>query len=181
MRQLINALIKYKNTLLYTGLLIISLTFLYQRSFFHQSIFSNAALAISSSFKLVGENVFNYMHLNEINKKLLAENIKLKALELIHFTKQLPENKVIDTFDFQVFGARIIKNSFNNARNYLMIDKGYQDGIEVEMGVISSDGVLGIINQVTANFSSVISILNRDLKINAGFKITSVIFFSNFF
>ena len=121
------------------------------------------------------------MHLNEINKKLLAENIKLKALELMHFTKQLPENKVIDTFDFQVFGARIIKNSFNNARNYLMIDKGYQDGIEVEMGVISSDGVLGIINQVTANFSSVISILNRDLKINAGFKITSVIFFSNFF
>ena len=170
MRQLINALIKYKNTLLYTGLLIISITFLYQRSFFHQSIFSKAALAISSSFKLVGKNVFNYMHLNEINKKLLAENIKLKALELIHFTKQLPENKVIDTFDFQVFGARIIKNSFNNARNYLMIDKGYQDGIEVEMGVISSDGVLGIINQVTANFSSVISILNRDLKINAGFK-----------
>ncbi len=170
MRQLINALLKYKNTLLYTALLIISLNFLYQRSFFHQSIFSKAALAISSSFELVTENIFYYMNLKEINEKLLAENIKLKALELMYFTKQLPENKVIDTFDFQVFGAKVIKNSYNNTRNYLMIDKGYQDGIEVEMGVISSDGILGIINQVTANFSSVISILHRDLKINAGFK-----------
>ena len=38
------------------------------------------------------------------------------------------------------------------------------------MGVISSDGIIGIVNQVTADFSSVISILHRDLKINAGLK-----------
>ena len=51
----------------------------------------------------------------------------------------------------------------------MIIDQGYLDGIEVEMGV-SSDGIVGIVNQVTADFSSVISILHRDLKINAGFK-----------
>ena len=48
MRQLINALLKYKNILLYLGLLIISLIFLNQRSFYHQSIFSNGALIILS-------------------------------------------------------------------------------------------------------------------------------------
>jgi rod shape-determining protein MreC len=42
--------------------------------------------------------------------------------------------------------------------------------MKIEMGVISSDGVIGVINQVTSNFSSVLSILHRDLKINAGFK-----------
>ena len=170
MRQLINALLKYKNTLLYLVLLIISLIFLNQRSFYHQSIFSNAALIISSNLNLVGKNISNYLDLSESNEKLLAENIKLKELELIRFKEQSPKNSTIDTFGFEVFGARIVKNSYNRARNYLIIDQGHQEGIEVEMGVISSDGVIGIINQVTADFSSVISILHRDLKINAGFK-----------
>lgn len=170
MRQLINALLKYKNSLLFTGLLIISLIFLNQRSFYHQSIFSNLTLALSSNFNLARKNFSGYLDLNDSNKKLVAENIKLKALELIHFKEQSTRNKAFETFDFQVSGARIIKNSFNHARNYLIIDKGHLDGIELEMAVISSDGVVGIINQVTANFSSVISILHLDLKINAGFK-----------
>ena len=170
MRQLINALLKYKNTLLYLGLLIISLIFLNQRSFYHQSIFSSAALIISSKLNPAGKNISNYLDLSKNNEKLLAENIKLKALELIRFNEQSPKNNAIDTFGFEVFGARIVKNSYNLARNYLIIDQGHQEGIELEMGVISSDGVIGIINQVTADFSSVISILHRDLKINAGFK-----------
>ena len=170
MRQLINALLKYKNALLYTSLLIISLLFLNQRSFYHQSVFSNAALVLSSNFNLAGQNVSDYLNLAKSNEKLIVENIKLKALELIYFTEQSSKNEVTDTFAFQVLGARIVKNSYNRARNYLIIDQGYLDGIEVEMGVISSDGIVGIVNQVTADFSSVISILHRDLKINAGFK-----------
>ena len=170
MRQLINALLKYKNTLLYLGLLIISLVFLNQRSFYHESIFSSVALTFSSKFNKVGKSVSSYLDLANNNKKLIAENIKLKALELIHFTEKSDKDRTIDSFAFQVLGARIIKNSYNSARNYLIIDQGFKHGIETEMGVISSDGVVGIVNQVTADFSSVISILHRDLKINAGFK-----------
>ena len=92
MRQLINALLKYKNTLLYIGLLIY-LFFLNQRSFYHQSIFSNAALVLSSNFNLAGKNISNYLNLTKSNKKLIAENIKLKALELIHFTEQSSKNR----------------------------------------------------------------------------------------
>lgn len=170
MRQLINALLKYRNTLLYLGLLIVSLIFLNHRSFYHQSVFSKISLVISSNFNLVGKNASDYLSLVNSNEKLLAENVKLKALELMYFAEQSTENNAIDTFNFQVLGARIIKNSYDHARNYLIIDKGHEDGIEVEMGVISNDGIVGIVNQVTANFSSVISILHRDLKINAGFK-----------
>ena len=170
MRQLINAILKYKNTLIYLGLLILSLIFLNQRSFYHQSIFSNASLVLSSNFNLIAKNFANYIDLAEQNEKLLAENEKLKTLELIQFGEQSQKNKTLDSFGFEVSTARIIKNSYSNARNYLIIDKGYRDGMEIEMGVISSDGVIGVINQVTSNFSSVLSILHRDLKINAGFK-----------
>lgn len=170
MRQLISALIKYKNTLLYLGLLIVSLVFLNKRSFYHQSIFSSVALTFSSKFNMTRQSVSSYLDLANNNKKLIAENTKLKELELMHFTEKSKKDRAADTFAFQVLSARIIKNSYNRARNYLIIDQGYKDGIETEMGVISSDGVVGIVNQVTADFSSVISILHRDLKINAGFK-----------
>jgi len=88
MRQLINAILKYKNTLIYLGLLILSLIFLNQRSFYHQSIFSNASLVLSSNFNLIGKNFANYIDLAEQNEKLLAENEKLKTLELIQFGEQ---------------------------------------------------------------------------------------------
>ena len=38
------------------------------------------------------------------------------------------------------------------------------------MGVISNDGVVGIVNETTENFSSVISILHKDIKLNVKFK-----------
>ena len=170
MRQLVNALLKYKNALLYIGLLIISLLFLNQRSFYHQSIFSNASLVLSSNLNQAGKNISNYLNLASSNEKLIAENIKLKGLELILFSEQTEKNQAIDNFAFQVLGARIIKNNYQSARNYLIIDQGYLDGVEKEMGVISSDGIIGIVNQITANFSSVISILHRDIIIDASFK-----------
>ena len=45
--------------------------------------------------------------------------------------------------------------------------------VEKEMGVIGSDGIIGIVNQTTENFSSVLSILHKDIKINAKHKKTN--------
>ena len=42
------------------------------------------------------------------------------------------------------------------------------------MAVLSHDGIIGIINKTSNNYSSVISILSRDLKINARFKNSNV-------
>ena len=51
-----------------------------------------------------------------------------------------------------------------------MIDKGQANGIKTDKGVISSDGIIGIVNQTTENFSSILSLLHRDLKVNVSFK-----------
>ena len=69
-----------------------------------------------------------------------------------------------------MFQAKVIKNSIKSSRNYLIVNKGTKDSITREMGVISSKGIIGIIYKVSKNYSSVISILNRDLQINAKFK-----------
>ena len=73
-------------------------------------------------------------------------------------------------FPFKLKEANVIKNSFLNQRNNLIIDKGSVDGIKNEMGVISKNGIIGIVNSVSKNYSRVISILNQEIKINVRLK-----------
>ena len=56
----------------------------------------------------------------------------------------------------------------------MIINKGETNGIKKDMSVISSNGIVGIINQTSKNFSSVISILSRDIKINAKLKDSNI-------
>jgi rod shape-determining protein MreC len=55
----------------------------------------------------------------------------------------------------------------------LIINKGADDGLKNEMGVINSTGIVGIINRTSKNYSSVMSVLNIETKINAKVKRTS--------
>jgi rod shape-determining protein MreC len=55
----------------------------------------------------------------------------------------------------------------------LIINKGIKDGLKNEMGIINSTGIVGIINRTSKNYSSVMSILNIETKINAKVKRTS--------
>ena len=91
MQQLINALLKYKNSLFYLGLLLLSLIFLNQRSFYHQSFFSDISLSISSRINLYSQGIVNYFSLKKINQQLRLENenFKLKILKKIKFSEEI--------------------------------------------------------------------------------------------
>ena len=54
--------------------------------------------------------------------------------------------------------------------NYLTLDKGWEQGIRTEMGVISTDGVVGITIGVSKNFTSVMSVLNKNFHLSARLK-----------
>ena len=66
--------------------------------------------------------------------------------------------------------ATVIKNSYSNSKNYITIDKGKKDGIKQDLGVITSKGIVGIIDNTSQNYSRVISILNTKSRINAQLK-----------
>ena len=54
------------------------------------------------------------------------------------------------------------KYSSEEGVGHLILNKGEENGIKKDMSVISSNGIIGIINQTSKKFSSVISILSRD-------------------
>ena len=167
MQQIINALIKNKVFILFLALLLFSFKFISNRSFYHHSKFDNITIGLTGRIYDIKHSVDEYFNLKKINNELLIENKKLLKREI-----NKNENKLFNksNIPFDVFQAKVIKNSIKSSRNYLIVNKGTKDSISREMGVISSKGIIGIIYKVSKNYSSVISILNRDLQINAKFK-----------
>ena len=105
MQQLINALLKYKNSLFYLGLLLLSLIFLNQRSFYHQSFFSDISLSISSRINLYSQGIVNYFSLKKINEQLRLENEMLKVLELAYQNNKVDKTAVLESFGFKKYSA----------------------------------------------------------------------------
>ncbi len=172
MQQIINFIIRYKTSLLYLLLLLISLAFTIDSHSYHRSKYFNSSNRISGSIYNTADGITQYFNLNEENKKLVEENKKLRNLLLnlnIEDTVQLDTTK----FNFAIITGRIIKNSYSSPNNYITINKGTNDGIKQDMGVITAKGILGIVEHTTKNYASVQSILNTKSNINAKIKNTN--------
>ncbi len=168
MQRILNALLQFKNTVLYLFLLLLSLLFIYNQSPFHGFSLEKYGFYFSSKLFSTSKNISAYFNLKDVNKKLTEENEQLKNFELkendvLLYPEALSQKK---RFPFRVVKAHVIKNSFQNQRNFLILDVGEKDGIQPEMGVISANGILGIVHSVSENYANVISILHQDLKVN---------------
>ena len=170
MQWILTRIIQYKNFVLFLFLLGIGVTFSTYRSIYHQTKIEKLGLVVSGGISQSINDLKSYLSLKETNQKLLLENNLLKQ-ELIYLEKSGYSFKGVGIDpkikDYYVQPAEVIKNSFSNARNILIISKGSSDGIKKDMSVISSEGIVGIVKQTSENFSSVISMLYQDLKINA--------------
>jgi hypothetical protein len=73
---------------------------------------------------------------------------------------------------YVVSPAKVIKNSVIREKNLITLNKGAYQGIVQDMGVISDKGVVGVVERTSDHFSTVISLLHKDLSINAALKNT---------
>src|SRR5690606_24436759 len=69
-----------------------------------------------------------------------------------------------------VIVSKIIHNSYSVHENYLTINSGTNQGVEPDMGVVNSNGIIGIVEKTSANYATVISVLNVKSQINAKIK-----------
>lgn len=176
MQQIINYIIKNSTRLLFLLFLGIALFLTIQSHSFHRS------RAISSANFLTGNmyeklNNFNeYLNLKNENEILAKENAYLKNI-IYNQQDSISREKVIkidsSLSKFNVIQSKVIKNLFNRPENYLTINSGSKQGIKPFMGVINSGGLIGIVDVVSDNFSTVISILNIKSEINAKLKNTN--------
>ncbi len=169
MQQIINFVIRNKNFLLYLLLLIISLGFTIQSHSYHQSRFFNSANWISGNIYAKSHSITSYFDLKEENKKLVAENQRLRTLV---FNRDNTDSMGLATVEpsYVVTTAQVINNSFSKSRNYITINKGSKDSLLPDMGVVTGEGILGIIENISGRYATVQSILNENSSINAKIK-----------
>lgn len=174
MRDFIRFIIKYHFAILFFIIELVCLLLVFNYNAYQRSTFLSSSNALTGGiFKSYNAGA-EYLMLREINEDLARENAYLRS--------RLPESYraskdyftlVHDSLSMQEYiyrSARVINNSTNKRFNYITLNKGRLNGIEPEMGVISNKGVVGIVKNVSDNYSTVISIINTRLKISAKLK-----------
>lgn len=175
MRNLLNFLIKYNYWFLFLLLEVTSFVLLFRFNRYQQSVFFTSANTVVGKIYETTGAVSSYFHLKSVNEALLDRNVYLEqrvtALEraLAEAGQDTVRMNSLETFvreGYQVFKANVVKNSLNRVDNYITLNKGTEDGIRNEMGVVDANGVVGIVYKTTPHYSLVIPLLNSKSSIS---------------
>ncbi len=177
MQNIIAFFIRNRNFFFFLSLLSLAMAFTFQSHSYHKSKFINSANWLTGGVYESMNGISSYFNLKEQNELLVEENKQLRSLLF-----SLQKNKSLDTIipdstsnlaGYSVLTATVIKNSYTKTKNYITINKGEKDGIKQDLGVISSKGIVGIIDNQSNGYAVIQSVLNSLSKINAGLKNTS--------
>jgi rod shape-determining protein MreC len=117
-------------------------------------------------------NINEYLNLRTENDALALENANLKSL--LFNKKDTTQIKKLDSLKgvkpSDIIVSKVIHNSYNVYENYLTLNSGELQGVKPDMGVINSLGIVGIVDNTSAHYATVISILNKKSLINAKIK-----------
>ena len=179
MRNLLNFFLKYNYWFLFILLEVISFALLFRFNNYQGSAFFTSSNQVAGMAYEAANNVTGYFHLKSINDDLVQENMELE-LQMEHLRKALMELTSDSTGlermksdalkGYDIYRANVINNTLTHVDNYITLDKGENDGIRSEMGVINGSGVVGIVYHTSANYSLVIPVLNSKSSISCKIK-----------
>ena len=175
MKVLINVIIRFHFIILFIILEIISVRMVIFEDLEKKNAYFSSANAVSGFFYKRLDNWSAYFSLSEENELLRTENLKLR--NLLDKNKQTGSKLIVkkDTSEtnitqYKYIPARVINNSIYKKQNYITIDKGTLNGISKDFGVISSQGIVGVVVAVSDNYSLIVSLLNNRIGIGAKIK-----------
>lgn len=176
MRNLIAFLSRYSSLFFFLAMQGACLFFLYESSIFHNSMFFNALTEISGRVYYVSGEVKNFLNLQATNAELMQKNGELET-RILRLEDQLKNQQaesaevnpfLVDSlhppkmYDFVT--GRVVNNSISHLDNYITINKGANDGIQPDMGVVSATGLVGIVKNVSPNYAIVLPVLNTHFR-----------------
>lgn len=181
MQRLLELLRAYGSTLYFVGLQLLGLQLLVSFNAKHRAAYDTAFLGISGRVENVRNSLRSHFTRTEQNRQLHAENQRLRT-ELAHLQQQVATYKLqvpylpghtplpdslLPRIDYRFVPCRAIANAVDGNFNYLTLNVGRAHGIEPEMGVIATNGVVGMTVAVGEHFCRVISVLNKDFRLSA--------------
>ena len=164
-------ILKHHFVILFILLEVISILLLARSQNFHRNRLVNTSNAVVGKIYEWSSEVGNYFRLNSANKQLAEENAMLRRqLSIVYDTTAcIFDVNEGDTL-YKYIPAQVVNNSTNQANNYIIINKGTLDGIQREMSVISTDGIVGVVTDVSRHYASIMSLLHSKSVVGVRFK-----------
>jgi rod shape-determining protein MreC len=139
-------------------------------TFYQRSVIINTTNQLTGSVFKAYNSFVGYLSLKKTNQELSEENARLKSLAkksfIITDTSTFFVEDSVYLQQYQYIPAKVISSTTSKRNNYLMLNKGSRHGIGKDMAVITPAGIVGIVNEVSENFSSVISVLHSRTNIS---------------
>jgi rod shape-determining protein MreC len=172
MQQIFNFIFKNSYRMLFLLLMAIAISLTVQSHSYHRSkVISSANFLTGGIYQRIND-VNEYFNLKTKNEELALENARLKSI--LFNQKDSTKIPLLDSIKgvkkVDLIVAKVIHNSYSSQVNFLTLDSGSKQGIQAEMGVINSLGIVGIVEDVSPNYATVLSILNTESPINAKIK-----------
>ena len=177
MNNLLNFFVKHSAWFIFAVYVILSLVLLFKDNPYQQSVYLTSANSLSAAVYRAFNGVTSYFHLRDINESLQERNAALE-MELIELRQEMAEQELLSPDSlhqpalkqYTFVMAHVISNSIAQPNNYITIDRGSNDGVKPEMGVIDQNGVVGIVNVVGPHAARVISLLNPHMRLSCKLK-----------
>ena len=180
MRNLLHFIARYSNFLIFlilevVAFILITTTHPYQ----HSAVWSSAN-RLAAGTENIMTSIGDYFRLQKDNQRLAEENAQLKNL-LMEQANQLEaiverdSQYVYAQLDWDYTPAKVVHITTHKQHNYLTINKGLRDSIQVDMGVVSNEGVVGIVSAVGEKYSLVVPIIHVGMNLSCRLKTNNYI------
>ena len=184
MKNLFKLIYRYHVVFLFILLETLSLSMVVTYNSYQRATFFDSGNFISGTLFEKFSSFTQIFEFKQVNLKMAEENAVLrtalqemllksnhgnyKASDSIYLPRIAKDSSAKAVYRFTT--ARVVNNSVNQQHNFLTLNKGRHDGIKPDMGVIANGQVVGLVTNVSENFSTVISLLNSKWKISAKIK-----------
>jgi len=140
---------------------------------YHHSMFSSTANQITGKVNAQYNKVEDYFHLKKTNDSLWKANERLlNQLRQDFLPPDTSSRSMIDTVQidsikqyrrYNYLQSTVVANSVVNESNYIVLGRGSAAGMKEGMGVVDiNNGVIGVVREVTTDYSVVMSLLHKD-------------------
>jgi rod shape-determining protein MreC len=171
MRNFLAFIRRFRVLLLFVLLQGLALSMYFTFLTFPRSQYMTTASYISGHAFEFTNNITQYLHLKKNNTALQKENVRLRSKlpqNLLQLDREyITINDTLHRIQYEYLPARVINSTHSKRNNYFTIDIGSSQRVERGMGVISSKGVIGVIQNVSENFAVVRTCLTEKVRIAA--------------
>ena len=181
--KLIQLLKKYNYVVVFLLLVVVCFVLMSRTSYYQSSKLISWTNSIAGGWYQGVHSISGYFGLKGENDRLATENAQLRAQlasSYTSFTTQWTPADTSYTVDDTVYRrcysyteARVIKNSWTEQDNYIMINKGSALGIKIDQAVISPDGIVGVVVSVSENIATIMPVLHSNSQNSIKMKRTS--------